>query len=317
MFKRQTTRSRRSTHSKVLEVRVMSPRIAWLGALRVAGSLTKLACILAVIAGIGWGGWQGIQHAFYNNPDFRLQVIDLNANPVIDEVELVKAAEIDLSANLFKIDVKEVERKLKCLPEIAEVHAERHLPGTLMVRVTARTPWAWISCPAAGLPEVRRPGAMLVDHDGIAYPCPVLQLESAVRLPSIQLPASKGNPIIAGKRINHPELAHCFHLLDSACEADAEAIHWIDSVKQTNEWSMLLTTRQGIAATFGLGDHTRQIANLRAAMEHASQKGYAIETINLIPKRNVPITVHGDARATPPLIAETRPTETREKRRTR
>ncbi|MEI6818801.1 MAG: FtsQ-type POTRA domain-containing protein [Verrucomicrobiota bacterium] len=317
MFKRQTTRSRRSSHSKVLEVRVMSPRIAWLGALRVAGSLTKLACILAVIAGIGWGGGQGIQHAFYNNPDFRLQVIDLNANPVIDEVELVKAAEIYQNPNLFKIDVKEVERKLKCLPEIAEVHAERHLPGTLMVRVTARTPWAWISCPAAGLPEVRRPGAMLVDRDGIAYPCPVLQLESAVRLPSIQLPASKENPIIAGKRVNHPELVHCFQLLDSACEADAEAIHWIDSVKQTNEWSMLLTTRQGIAATFGLGDHARQIGYLRAAIDHASQKGYAIETINLIPKRNVPITVHGDARATPPLIAETRPTETREKRRTR
>lgn len=317
MFKRQTTRSRRHSHSKVMEVRVMSPRIAWLGALRVAVSLAKLACILAVIAGIGWGGWQGIQHAFYNNPDFRLQVIDLNANPVIDEVELVKAAEIDLSTNLFKIDVKEVERKLKCLPEIAEVHAERHLPGTLMVRVTARTPWAWISCPAAGLPEVRRPGAMLVDHDGIAYPCPILQLESAVRLPSIQLPASKENPIIAGKRVNHPELARCFHLLDSACEADAEAIHWIDSVKQTNEWSMLLTTRQGIAATFGIGDHARQIGNLRAAMEHASQKGYAIETINLIPKRNVPITVHGDTRATPPLIAETRPTEPREKRRPR
>jgi hypothetical protein len=294
MIKRQTSKSRRRSHSKVLEVRVMSPRIAWFGFLKFAGGLTKLACILGVITGIGWGVWRGIQHAFYDNPDFRLQVIELNANPVIDEVGLAKVAEIDLTANLFKIDVKEVERKLKDLPAIADAHAERHLPGTLVVRVTARTPRAWISCPAAGLPEVRHPGAMLVDHDNIVYPCPELQFESAQRLPSIQLPASEKNPIVAGQKIRQPELEHCFHLLDSACEADADALQWIESVKQVNDWSLLLVTRQGTAATFGMGDHERQIRNLREAMDHSSIQGYVIETINLMPKHNVPITVRNE-----------------------
>ena len=297
MFKNHISKSRRRSHSKVLEVRVMSPRIAWFGFLKFAGGLTKLALILAVITGIGWGVWLGVQHAFYNNPDFRLQVIELNANPVIDEVGLAKTAEIDLTANLFTIDVKEVERKLKSLPAIAEAHAERHLPGTLVVQVTARTPRAWISCPAVGLPEVRHAGAMLVDRDGIAYPCPELQLESALRLPAIQLPASGGTPIVAGQKIQQPELAHCFHLLDSACEADPEATQWVESVKQVNEWSLLLVTRQGTAATFGVGDHDRQIRSLREAMDHSSAKGYVIETINLIPKHNVPITVRNETPA--------------------
>ncbi len=297
MPNRQIRHARRRSRSKVLEVRVMSPRIAWFEFLSFAGKLTKIACILAVLTGIGWSVWLGIQRAFYKNPDFQLQVIDLNPNPVIDEVGLAEKTGIDLTASLFDIDVKQITAKLKELPEISEAQVERHLPGKLVVRVVPRTPRAWVFCPEAGLTEVRCAGAMLVDHDGIAYPCPALQLESSMSLPTIQLPISDKNPIQAGKHLGHKELAHCMRLLDSACVVDAEAIHWIESVKQVNEWSLLLVTRQGTSATFGLGDHERQIANLRAAMDHSSQKGYTIDTINLIPKRNIPITLRTETPA--------------------
>ena len=297
----QARQTRRRSRSKVLEVRVMSPRIAWFEFLSFAGRLTKIACILAVLTGIGWGVWLGIQRAFYKNPDFRLQVIDLNPNPVIDEVGLAEKTGIDLTASLFDIDVEAVATKLQDLPEISEAHVERHLPGKLVVRVVPRTPRAWISCPQAGLTEVRRAGAMLVDHDGIAYPCPPLQLESAMNLPTIQLPVSEKNPILTGKPLGHKQLAHCMRLLDSARAMDAEAMQWIESVKQVNEWSLLLVTRQGTAATFGLGDHERQITCLRTAMDHSSQKGYTIDTINLIPKRNIPITVKNEVAAPKPV----------------
>ena len=162
--KRQTTKPRRNqTRPRVLEVRVLSPRIAWFSFLKILGKLTKLACILAVITGIGWSVWQGIQRAFYENPDFRLQLIDLNTNPVIDEVGVVEAAGIDLTASLFEIDVTAVAENLKALPAIADARAERHLPGKLLVRVTPRLPQAWISTPESGLPSGRQAGAMLVD----------------------------------------------------------------------------------------------------------------------------------------------------------
>ena len=82
---KRKTANRRLHHRNVLEVRVMSPRIAWFGLLRFFAVLAKLACLAAVLTGIGWGVWRGIHHAFYQNPDFRLRVIDLNPNPVIDE----------------------------------------------------------------------------------------------------------------------------------------------------------------------------------------------------------------------------------------
>jgi hypothetical protein len=81
---------------------------------------------------------------------------------------------------------------------------------------------------------------------------------------------------------------------------------------------LLLVTREGTSAIFGLGDHDRQIRSLRAAMDHSSQKGYAIDTINLIPKHNIPITLRNEApapKAQP--VAEPTAGELREDRRSR
>ncbi len=307
MSKRHTSKPRRSHRSNVLEVRVMSPRIAWFSFLKLAGTLTKFTCILAVLVGMGWGVWQGIQRAFYKNPDFRLQVIDLNSNTVIDESGLAEVTGIDITGSIFNINIDQVVAKLKARPEIADARAERHLPGTLVVRVVPRAPQAWLSDLSSGLAETRHVGSMLVDHDGIAFPCPVLMLDVTANLPVILLPRSESNPIKEGQVVNQPELQHCFHLLEAASKADPEAVHWIESVRQANAWSLELVTRQGTVATFGLGDHDRQIATLQASISHASEKGYSIGTINLIPKYNIPITVRNEP-AAPRAITIPEPT---------
>lgn len=290
-MKRKTS-NRRLQHRNVLEVRVMSPRIAWFGCLRLLGMLAKLACLAAVLTGIGWGVWRGIQYAFYQNPDFSLRVIDLNPNPVIDEPGLVEFLGIDLTADpsLFVIDAGEASAKLMRLPAVTDAKVERHLPGTLMVRISARTPKAWLRC-GERTTDPRVAGGMLVDHTGVAYPCPDLQLDEASALPVIEL--TDASPA-SGQKVENPALDHCLRLLDAARAADPEGVRWIESIRQANEWSLELATRQGTRATFGLGDHERQMQNLRAALDHAAGKGYIIETINLIPKYNIPITVRGE-----------------------
>jgi hypothetical protein len=318
MPKRHTSNPRRHRHANVLEVRVMSPRIAWFSFLKFTGKITKIAAMLALVAAICWGAWRGIERAFYHNPDFRLQIIDLNPNPAIDEVGLAEATGIDLTASIFKIDVDDVIAKLKARPEISDATAERHLPGTLMVRVVARTPQAWISCPDAGLIEPRQLGAMLVDAAGVAYPCPELQLENAADLPVLRIPLDANHPLTAGSTITHPDLNHCFRLLEAASKADPQAIRWIESVRQVNPWSLELVTRQGTVATFGLGDHERQIASLQAAIDHSSDKGYSIQTINLIPKHNIPITLKSEPAAPRAIpVTEPSPGEIRKDRRAR
>lgn len=301
-MKRKTTRHHRKSHQSVLHARVITKRTVWFGFLKLTGQFVRLAIVLTLVAAAGWGIWRGIQHAFYQNPDFVLRIIDLNENPTIDEIGVAETAGIDLSAenNLFQIDTAEVARKLKNLPEISDAHVERRPPSTLFVRVTPRTPAAWITSSADSKSQARKSGGMLVDHTGIAFPCPPQWIDSLVSLPVIELTTDR--PLTCGQKIELPELAHCFELLDAARDADPESLRWIDSIRRANSWSLLVKTRQGTTATFGLGDHARQFNSLRAALDHAGDQGYTIDTINLIPKYNIPITVRDEAsppKATP------------------
>lgn len=296
----EASRPRRRAQHNVLEVRVMSPRLAWIGLARFTGKLIKIACVLAALTGIGWSVWRGVQHTFHHNPDFNLKLIDLNENPILDEAGLVQLAGINLSRNpsLFEVNVEQTRLKLMALPAIMDAKVERHLPDTLLVRIKARNPKAWIAETGSETEELRKEGGMLVDATGHVYPCPVLQLEEAKTLPILLVTPNPDRPITAGQALDHPELEHCFNLLESIRKADPESTHWIQTIRQANAWSLRLVTRQGTSATFGLTSHDRQINKLRAALNHAAARGYQIDTINLIPKFNVPITLRGQN--TPP-----------------
>lgn len=315
---RKTTRSRKRNRSNVLQVRVMSPRIAWFGFLRILGRLTKYAVYLAVLAGIGWAGWWGVHRAFHENPDFRLQKVLVNENSAIDDFGVIQIGDIDPQANLFKLDLDRITERLSKVPALQQVKVERHLPGTLSVNVVARTPHAWIACPDGGLPVRREVGALLVDATGHAFPCTTYQLEMAAKLPVVFLPPHADHPVASGRVLGHPELARCFRLLDTIAQIDRGALESVESVRQANDWSLELVTRAGVTATFGLGDHERQISNLRAALNHAARKGYALDTINLIPRENVPVTVKSSAE--PPkavIVPEPTPDDLKRDRRAR
>jgi cell division septal protein FtsQ len=330
-MRRKSNKSRNGARNNVLHARVWSTRMLRIGIFKFLFRCAVPVCVLALLGALGWGIQQGLQRGLYNNPDFRLQVVDLNPNPAIDELDFIKITGIDLRANLFRLDLPAITARLTSQPEIAAATVERRLPATLVVRVTARTPLAWIACQDAGSPAVRKAGAMLVDGHNVAYPCPPRQLEVADPLPIIVLPARDKEPIAMGKPIQQPELQRCLRLLATCGEGDPEAPRWIDSIKQANAWSLALTTREGTVATLGLGDHARQIANLRAALKHATNKGYTIATINLIPKENVPVTVVGttavadtagttDSEAPPPRaipVAEPTPLTNRQDRHAR
>ena len=297
---RHTNRSRNCARNNVLHARVWSPRLLRIGIFKFLFRSFVPLCVLLGLGGLGWGVKLGLQRGLYDNPDFRLQAVDLNPNPAIDELDFVRASGINLRANLFRLDLKAIAKSLTDMPEIADASVERRLPNTLVVRVSARTPLAWIACPDAGIPVGRKVGAMLVDAHNMAYPCPARQLEAASPLPIIVLPSRAKEPVVMGGKIVQPELQRCLRLLTNCSDGDPEASRWVDSVKQVNAWSLALTTRAGTVATLGLGDHVRQLSNLRAALKHAADKGYTIATINLIPKENVPITVVGGASAAPP-----------------
>jgi len=292
----RTSKTRRHRHHvKVLKAEVMSPRIAWFSFLHYLRALGKFCLILGVLLAAGYGIRSAVQHTFHRNPDFQLKAINLNSNDALDEAGLVEALRIDLAANIFDFDVDAMEEKLMERHEISSARVERKLPGTLDFRITTRKPAAWIACPADGFPATRDVGSLLVDHDGFAYRCPPGQAEAAHDLPILALSGNSDHPVRAGGIVSHPQYERTLRLLSAVVSECPEELPMVDSISQASPWALNLVTRGGTVATFGLGDHARQLGYLRDALDHARRQGYDIESINLIPKRNVPITVGADA----------------------
>jgi hypothetical protein len=290
MRKRNSSTRRYRHHVKVLKSEVISPRIAWFSFLGFLKTLTKIALALAILLGITYGIRQAIEHTFHRNPDFRLQVINLNTNDVLDESALVEHLNINLDGNIFDFDIDSMESKLLEIPAIKTAKIERELPGTLTFKVTTRIPFAWVSH-TNNNPADR----LLVDQEGYVYPCPPLQLQSASLLPTIVLINNSEHPITSGKIITHPDYKYGARLLKSYLTTFPDDISLIDSITRNNEWSLNLITRSGTIATFGLAEHPRQLEAFATALNHAQHRGYEIATINLIPKRNIPITLSSEA----------------------
>lgn len=291
-MRQRTSKTRRHRHHvKVLKSEVMSPRIAWFNFLDFLRSLSKLTVIIGLLLVAAYGVRAAIEHTFHRNPDFQLKAIKLNPNDVLDESELVELLEIDLAANIFDFNVDALEAKLLKQPAISIAQVDRNLPGILDFYITTRKPAAWVASPEEGFPAARREGSLLVDHEGFAYLCPPGQVEVSQVLPILALTKDVKYPIRAGKILDHPQYKETLRLLNSVVSEYPDELPMVDSISQANAWSLHLLTRRGTLATLGLSDHARQLEYLGRALSHAQLKGYEIETINLIPKRNVPITV--------------------------
>ncbi len=298
MRKRSSKARRHRHHVKVLRSDVMSPRIAWHSFVGFLKGLMKVTVVITLLLAAAYGIRQAIEHTFHRNPDFRLKAIKLNPNDVLDEGALVALLKIDLSANIFDFDIGQLERELLEMPAISAAEVERNLPGTLDFSITTRKPMAWVSCPEEGFPTERKANSLLVDQNGFAYPCPPGQADVSQGLPILVLSPAEGYPIHPGKTLDHPGYIHCLKLLKAVIAHYPGELDSVDTISQANKWSLSMQTRSGTLATFGLGDHQRQLDYLAQSLGHSREKGYRIETINLIPKRNVPITVA--AEGTPP-----------------
>jgi hypothetical protein len=293
MFKRHTSRVSHRRQVIELQAHVMSPRIAWFGLMRYLRKVAKLAFILALIGGAVWGVRLGIRRGLVENKEFRLQAIELTPNPAIDERDLVRIAGIDINGSLFECDVVEIESRLQNRPELSSAKVRREFPGTLIVEVTARVPHAWIASPAHGIAARDPQRGLLVDRAGVAFTCPRGLYLTASALPVLHL-GPGGEAPAAGTKVVHPEFDRLMSLYQVACRELPGAPDWIDSLRQNRKWSLAIVSRDGTEASFGLGDHPRQMANFLSALDHARAKDQQIATIELIPERNLPVLLRGD-----------------------
>lgn len=291
MFKRRTTKvHHRRQPVRVLRANVMTPRILWFDLKRALTSAARILGFILAAGLLGWGLWFGIRKGLFESEEFALRELALNDNPVVDRQRLIDVSGIDLSGSLFECDVKEITRRLAALPEVAEVKVRREFPGKLEVAITPRVPLAWIANVDQDILPRDQTTGLLVDREHYLFSCAPGLFPTAANLPVIAI-RSSDESFQPGTKIDHPDYLRGMRLYQVALATLPESPGWIDTISQHKGWASKLLTRDGVLATFGHENLETQMTNLLSAIEHARQQGDRIATIQLIGKRNLPVTL--------------------------
>ena len=254
MFEKKTSRSTKKSRSRMVELRVNSPRIFFFSCLRAGGGMIRIGLVLAILVSVCFLGRWGFQKFFVENDEFvinniPLTIMETERTPLfLDFKRIEEFTGLQLSTSIFAVDTDELEEKLIDLPEITDAKVVRRMPGTLKISVTERMPVAWIECEVLGIEGRNLRKGRLVDEEGVVFPCASNALwRFSKHLPVVALPIAPEKGITSGETIDHEGFEHAFELAKLASEELKDKWRWIASKCETRSrwnWSPAVAHRE-------------------------------------------------------------------------
>ncbi|HCQ38528.1 MAG TPA: hypothetical protein DIV39_05185 [Verrucomicrobiales bacterium] len=289
MSRYKTSRVNRHGIERRLYMKVRSPRIFCFFCLRHLRSAGKLFLIGALLGGAIWGVRFGMREFFVENEEFVLRHLDLDTNGELDADHFIEVSGITPGSSVFALNLRDMEERLLGRPSVENVRLSRRLPGTLRVTIEEREPVAWLECRPLGIIGKHPLTGILLDKDGVCFPCESWWRERAMNLPVVLVSQVQEGDITIGKEIRHHQAKKALALLRLSKENLGETEWSLSVVAVRNDYSLEAATNTGVMATFGMEDHEEQLRNLVILMDATARKGESIFTVNLIPKRNIPV----------------------------
>ena len=254
--------------------------------------LFKVAVVI-VCCVLGFVGIRAAMQKLIDDPKFTVQVIDFETDGVINRETILKDAGVTEGMKIMKLDLEGIRNHLASIPEIKHVQIERDLPNRLAITVMEREPVAWLSCSSANVrartqsyPKSGVRG-LLVDESGVIMECTNL-LPQYVQLPVIHVRELGQEK--AGKTAEPEQILTALQLLQITRKMLFEESLFIKEMKLVNEYSIIAGFNSGTEAIFGVDDLEEQVSNFKNVYAKASKKNEGINTINLLVKRNIPVT---------------------------
>lgn len=232
-----------------------------------------------------WAMDQIAQRMLYQNQDFTIKQIDIDVNGSLPQAEVLRWSGVRKGQNLFQVNLQEVKEKLMEVPYIGDVTVESRMPDTLKIHV-----------------EERQPVAVLVPKSmkgyRLAQSVYYLDASSVVMKPKVG-ERLKPLPVLSG--IDSEKVAEGLRLKDSGVDAALNLLRLAE----------LSTTRQNLdlteidVGTPGLlrvktkdsgwirfrNDYlSQQLKRLEVIYEYAQRENKVVNTVDLTPERNVPVT---------------------------
>lgn len=245
--------------------------------------VVKVVLFAAFAGGIYYGATQGWKKFFWQNPDYALNDIRFATDGTLTRDQALGVAQLKPGANIFTYRTNAVRDALRTMPQVESAEVTRYLPNRIEIAVKERKPAAWLAAASSEKAAASEP-AHLLDARGIVFQPRHIPHEFKA-LPTIA--GVQTEDLEPGKPIRKAEVLAALELLKRTRETGTFKVMSIDVSKA---YCVVATDQKRAQLTFGLDDITGQLDRLGAVRGEAALIGQEIQTINLIPLRNIPVT---------------------------
>lgn len=304
-MRRKTSRYRKQRPEHRLHLKVNSPRIVCFECLRAFKRSLRVVFLIALGVAAVWGAKEGLHQFFIENEEFQLKQVNLETNGTMTADHFARLTEINLESSVFALKLRELKEKVVSRPGILDASLHRRLPGTLEVEVEERVPIAWLECKPLGIVGRDPETGLLLDQSGVCFPCEFWWEEQARSLPVVVVGQAREGDVTVGKPLRHHGGRRALALLKLA-RATLQESWSLEVIAVAGDYSLLGATSDGVMASFGMFDHERQLKDLVRLMRHSRETGEAIDSVNLIPKKNIPVIARLSGVENTSFLSETR-----------
>ena len=278
-------RQRRQQH--LLDVKVRSRKAVAHRNRRVLVVFSKIALVLALLAGIYVGGRYAAKRFFLDNPDYKLSAIDVQTDGTLQREQILSVADLREGENIFRVNLARVHDRLQELPQIDELEVVRKLPGEIDIRIVERKPIAWISSEKQIADPFASDAAFLIDARG------VLMKEKKLLSEYLGLPVivgCTGESLEPGKIVESPEAKAALDLLRLSSRSFMQTRFQIREIDLSKGYCLLVTDKNHSKVTFGFDNLDTQLQRLEQFLIYSDDAHREIATVNLLVQRNIPVT---------------------------
>ena len=278
-------RQRRQQH--LLDVKVRSRRAARHRTRRVLAVFSRLMLLAGLCAAVYLGAREAARRFFFENPDYRVNTIELQTDGTLQREQVLKVADLREGENIFSVNLARVRERLQRLPQIDEVEVVRKLPGEIDIRMVERKPVAWIT----GEKQISDPfvseAAFLVDARG------VLMKEKKLLPEYLGLPLILGcssESLEEGKVVESSEAKTALDLLRLSTRSFMQMRFQIREIDVSKSYCLLVTDKNHTHVMFALDNLEAQLQRLEQFLVYSDDSKQELETVNLLVQRNIPVT---------------------------
>jgi cell division septal protein FtsQ len=230
-----------------------------------------------------------VREAFLKNPRFAVRQVIVRTSGTLSAERIIRTSALTHGMNLLTVNLRDIQARIATLPQVSKVKKiGRDYEGRLTLEVDQRQPVAWLECAHLGMKARKPETGHFIDAEGVVFPCELIT-DAFAALPVIRheslLHVQPGSPLTD---LQTQSALSLLKLLAERHEQQ-QSPQPLELAVQ-NAWSVTATMDDGSRITFGIDDLDEQLARLDRIWIESRHRSWKIDTLNLLVRKNMPVT---------------------------